>query len=115
MSVNIEKAREFTAALRSGEFHQTQGTLVEWNTLRGEACYCAEGVLGTRVLGYTADPYNERLITGDGYRIGGFLSDKDIIDVFGEWVPIRVWNDSHNLSFSEIAERLEVMFPEIKG
>lgn len=120
MIANIEAARTFVAALRSGDYDQVQGTLISYpgETEHPEdkgVCYCAEGVLVVTALAGTFERHSALFeLNRQPHREGGFLSDETLISIFGEWVPIRVWNDAHNMSFSEIAERLEEKFPELK-
>lgn len=120
MIPNIEAARKFVAALKSGDYDQVRGTLISYpgetrHPKNKGVCYCAEGVL---VLTALSGGFERHLavfdLGGESWREGGFLSDEVLVTIFGQWVPIRVWNDAQELSFSEIAERLEEMFPELK-
>lgn len=120
MSVDVNLAKTFVAALRSGEYDQVRGSLISYP---GEIdhpedrglCYCAEGVLVMSALkgGFSAHTAVFE-IDETSHRESGYLNDETLIRVFGEWVPVRVWNDSEELSFAEIADKLEERFPEIK-
>lgn len=118
---DIEVARKFVSALRSGDYDQIQGCLVSYP---GEAqhpegkgvCYCAEGLFVLVALNGSFDGHRAVFeVNGEKYREGGYLSDDPLVSVFGEWVPIRPWNDAHDMSFPDIAERLEGLYPELKA
>jgi hypothetical protein len=121
MITNITAARKFIAALKSGDYDQVQGNLVSYpgeeHHPEGKGvCYCAEGLFALVALGGSFDGHRAVFeLNGETYREGGYLSEDPLVSVFGEWVPIRPWNDGHEMSFSDIAERLEEMYPELKA
>lgn len=128
MSVDIEKARKFVAALRSDEYRQTLGELKTWRNKDGyewsgdwnnvpdtyTECYCAEGLFALVALDATFDR-RAAIIQFDGEtrREVGYLSGDLIMHVFGEYVGLYTKND-YGMSFSQIADWLETKFPEIK-
>lgn len=120
MIPNIEAARKFVAALKSGDYDQVQGTLISYpgemkHPKNKGVCYCAEGVFVLTALSGGFERHIAMFeLGGESKSERGFLSKKTLTSVFGQWIPIRVWNDAEELSFSEIAERLEEMFPELK-
>lgn len=120
MIADITAARKFVAALRSGNYDQVRGSLVSYpfddhHPEGKDVCYCAEGVFALVALNGSFDSHRVTFsLNGEIRREAGYLSDAALISVFGEWVPIRPWNDGHEMSFSDIAERLEEMFPELK-
>jgi hypothetical protein len=129
MPVNIEKARAFTAALRSDEYRQTLGELKTWRNKDGyewsgdwdnipdtyTECYCAEGVFALVVLDAEFDRFVPVIeFNGEVRREAGYLSGDLITHVFGEYVNLHDLNDSGK-SFAEIADYLEALFPEIKA
>lgn len=122
MIQNVEAAREFVKGLRSGEYPQYAGDLIsypgDYYHPMGEekSCYCAEGVF---VLTSLKGRFDHRravyTVSGVEHQDTGFLNEEALISVFGEWVPIRSWNDAYHWTFEQIADTLEQRFPEIKA
>lgn len=122
MIPNVQAARDFVKSLKDGTFVQVRGSLISYpgevDHPMGEekACYCAEGVFVLTALG---GDFKRRkavyTLNGQQVQNVGFLDEAALISVFGEWVPIRSWNDAYHWTFEEIADTLEQRFPEIKA
>ena len=122
MIQNVKAAREFVKGLRSGDYPQYGGNLISYPgdyyhpVGEEKPAYCAEGVFVLTALKGRFD-HRKALYTvyGVEHEDTGFLNEEALISVFGEWVPVRTWNDARGWSFEVIADTLEAMFPKIRS
>ncbi len=120
MTINEERVRKGIAALRSGEFKKTKGRMKKGD------CFCALGVFTEVYRRETGQGEWMRRPTGDGiFKIGTERSSTDLPYTVMAWYgfdkpdpcilgrftdSIGNMNDVQNLSFDEIADRLEAFF-----
>lgn len=96
-----EFGEKWIAALRSGEYEQITGCLMEENK-DGEYCYCANGV-GYIGNGYDVCGWSTVLI--DGIKKSGYESNMPI--PYRLFKAIVELNDDYRLTFPEIADWIE--------
>lgn len=110
---------EWIAALRSGEFKQTTGTLEQ--VLHGTdplVGYCCLGVLGCVLKAKGLAPETVNRISADSGR--DLLPYELAIQRYGMNHNLVTWNDEERADFATIADRIEkkqtdMRYPDAKG
>lgn len=95
-----EEILEWTKALRSGKYNQTQGQLFDGNG------YCCLGVLAEHVYGYKTNYLKTQKDDGGPYKV--YQRFRKEFKDFGLDVSVLViFNDEDKFDFNSIAEFIE--------